>query len=42
MIWKGREAVFVLCNIDKENKGYTYTSQWFNVFCTRLETCGES
>jgi len=42
MIWKGREAVFVLCNIDKENEGYTYTSQWFNVFYTRIETCGES
>ena len=41
MLWKGREAVFVLCNIDKENKGYTYASQWFNIFCTRLETFGE-
>jgi hypothetical protein len=31
----------VLYNIDEENKGYTYMSQWFNVCCTRLETFKE-
>jgi hypothetical protein len=31
----------MLCNIDKENKGYTYMSWWFNVCCIRLETLEE-
>ena len=41
MLREGQEAASVLCNIDKENEGYTYMSPWFNVCCTRLETFGE-
>jgi hypothetical protein len=32
----------VLCNIDKENEEYTYTSQWFNVYRNGLDTFKEN
>ena len=32
----------MLCNIDEENEGYTYASQWFNVYRNGLETFGEN
>jgi hypothetical protein len=41
MLREGRKATSVLCNIDEENKGYTYMSWWFNVCCTRLKTFEE-
>jgi len=41
MLQEGRKATFVLCNIDEENKEYTYMSRWFNVCCIRLETFEE-
>jgi len=41
MLWEGQKAISVLCNIDEENKGYTYMFWWFNVCCIRLETFKE-
>ena len=41
MLRKGRKVIFVLCNIDEENKGYTYMFRWFNVCCIRFETFEE-
>jgi len=41
MLREGRKATFVLCNIDEENKGYTYMSRRFNACCARLETFKE-
>ena len=41
MLWEGRKAISVLCNIDEENIGYTEMSRWFNVCCIRLETFEE-
>ena len=37
MLWEDREIASVLCNIDEENKSYTYMSWWFNVCRTGLE-----
>lgn len=30
------------CNIDEENKGYTYTSEWFKVYHNGFDTFGEN
>jgi len=42
LLREGWEVLFVLCNIDKENEEYTYTSQWFNVYRNGLDTFKEN
>jgi hypothetical protein len=41
LLWKDQKATFILCNIDEEHKGYTYTSWWFNVYRNALENFEE-
>jgi hypothetical protein len=41
LLREGQETTYVLCNIDKENEGYTYASRWFNICRNELDTFRE-
>lgn len=41
LLQEGQKTVSMLHNIDKEHKGYSYASQWFDFCCNALENLGE-